>query len=64
MICSYSEVHDDVEATTNEIKKAANNARNKLKSQTASAFPYILFNLWQNTKSVRMGKKCSMLKRR
>lgn len=38
MIRPYSEVHDDVEATTNEIKKAANNARNKLKSQTASAF--------------------------
>uniref|UniRef100_H2SNW0 Syntaxin-3 n=1 Tax=Takifugu rubripes TaxID=31033 RepID=H2SNW0_TAKRU len=29
---SDQKVHDDVEATTNEIKKAANNARNKLKS--------------------------------
>uniref|UniRef100_A0A674N569 Syntaxin 3a n=1 Tax=Takifugu rubripes TaxID=31033 RepID=A0A674N569_TAKRU len=28
---SDQKVHDDVEATTNEIKKAANNARNKLK---------------------------------
>lgn len=28
-----SETQDDVEAVTNEIKKSANNARNKLKSQ-------------------------------
>lgn len=30
---SLSETQDDLEAITNEIKKAANNARNKLKSQ-------------------------------
>lgn len=38
VICAFPEVHDDVETTTNEIKKAANNARNKLKSETSSTF--------------------------
>lgn len=38
VICAFAEVHDDVEATTNEIKKAANNARNKLKSETSAIF--------------------------
>lgn len=33
---SLSEIQDDLEAITNEIKKAANNARNKLKSREFS----------------------------
>lgn len=33
---SLSETQDDLEAITNEIKKAANNARNKLKSREFS----------------------------
>lgn len=36
---SLSETQDDLEAITNEIKKAANNARNKLKSLEFS-YPY------------------------
>lgn len=32
IISLFSETQDDVETITNEIKKAANNARNKLKS--------------------------------
>lgn len=36
---SLSETQDDLEAITNEIKKAANNGRNKLKSQDP-VYPY------------------------
>ena len=42
IICSQSlsETQDDVEALTNEIKKSANNARNKLKSQYLFFFTF------------------------
>ena len=33
LLSTYTETQDDIEARTNEIKKLANNARNKLKSQ-------------------------------
>lgn len=32
--CFFAETQDDLEAITNEIKKMANNARNKLKSES------------------------------
>lgn len=34
-LCFFAETQDDLEAITNEIKKMANNARNKLKSESA-----------------------------
>lgn len=33
-LCFFAETQDDLEAITNEIKKMANNARNKLKSES------------------------------
>lgn len=32
--CFFAETQDDLEAITNDIKKMANNARNKLKSES------------------------------
>lgn len=38
LVSSFSETQDDLEAITNDIKKMANNARNKLKSESASQY--------------------------
>lgn len=66
MICAFPEVHDDVEATTNEIKKAANNARNKLKSETSSTVSELriiplIFDIKQNLKRQITLKKVAPL---
>lgn len=42
-VCLFLETQDDVEAFTNEIKKSANNARNKLKSQYFDFYLSFLF---------------------
>lgn len=64
---SCSETQEDLEAITNDIKKLANSARNKLKSESASHYyiePAILnnFDLYWIWKQLNSGFVCNELK--